>query len=242
MGYARLTQKVLVETKSTEKDIDKCLKWREGRVRNDGTVDESVQKVYAECVTLSQSSETSSCRDILSKALNVREYSGRVRGMGLGVTQTTLNKGQKRSEKNPSNRELMAIIQNISSEVEELKKERGKDIARSQQDMHIVSDKDSSNVDVLKNIPEGISPCSPYLLSPTYRIVAKGMVHNILGDKLHHKPLPVGYLKVSIDIAFEKDAELPIPDDDADIRLVGDAIGTYVAWQRNLISLNLEVK
>jgi hypothetical protein len=105
-------------------------------------------------VTLSQSSETSSCRDILSKALNVREYSGRVRGMGLGVTQTILNKGQKRSVKNPSTRELMAIIQNLSSEVEQLKKERGKDIARSQQDMHILSDKDSSNVDVLKNIPE----------------------------------------------------------------------------------------
>jgi len=105
-------------------------------------------------VTLSQSSETSSCRDILSKALNVREYSGRVRGMGLGVTQTILNKGQKRSEKNPNTRELMAIIQNLSSEVEQLKKERGKDIARSQQDMHILSDKDSSNVDVLKNIPE----------------------------------------------------------------------------------------
>jgi hypothetical protein len=104
-------------------------------------------------VTLSQSSETSSCRDILSKALNVCEYSGRVRGMGLGVTQTILNKGRKRSEKNPSTRELMAIIQNLSSEVEQLKKERGKDIA-SQQDMHILSDKDSSNVDVLKNIPE----------------------------------------------------------------------------------------
>jgi len=48
----------------------------------------------------------------------------------------------------------MAIIQNLSSEVEQLKKERVKDIARSQQDMHILSDKDSSNVDVLKNIPE----------------------------------------------------------------------------------------
>lgn len=33
-----------------------------------------------------------------------------------------------------------------------------------------------------------------------------------------------------------------IPDDVAGIRLVRDAIGTYVAWQRNLISLNLEVK
>ena len=49
-------------------------------------------------------------------------------------------------------------------------------------------------------------------------------------------------MKVSIDIALEKDAELPILDDDADIRLVGDAIGTNVAWQRNLISLNLEIK
>jgi hypothetical protein len=58
-------------------------------------------------MTLSQSSQTSSCRDILSKALNVRDYSGRVRGIGLGVTQTVLNKGQKKSEKNPSTRELM---------------------------------------------------------------------------------------------------------------------------------------
>ncbi len=105
-------------------------------------------------MTLSQSSETSSCRDILSKALNVREYSGRVRGMGLGVTQTVLNKGQKKCEKNPSTRELMAIIQNLTSEVDQLKKERGKDISRSQHDMHIPSDKDSSNIDVLKNIPE----------------------------------------------------------------------------------------
>jgi hypothetical protein len=63
-----------------------------------------------------------------------------------------------------------------------------------------------------------------------------------LGDKLHHKSLHVGYLKVSSDIALEQDAELLIPDDVADISLVGEAIGTYVAWQRNLISLNLEVK
>jgi len=59
---------------------------------------------------LSQSSQTSSCRDILSKTLNVCEYLGRVRGMGLGVTQTVLNKSQKKSEKNPSANELMAII------------------------------------------------------------------------------------------------------------------------------------
>ncbi|AES66405.2 hypothetical protein MTR_2g068910 [Medicago truncatula] len=197
----------LRETKSKEEDIDECLRWREGRVKKDGMVDESVQKIYEECV-------------ILSTTLNVREYSGRVRGMGLGATQTVLNKGRKKSEKNPSIRELLAIIQNLSSDLDQLKKERGKDSSRSQQDMHIPSDKDSGNIDVLKNIPEGISPCSLFLLSPTYRIVAKGMLHNILGDKLHHKPLPDGYLKVLVDIVLEQDAELPILDDVADIRLV----------------------
>ncbi|AES66403.2 hypothetical protein MTR_2g068890 [Medicago truncatula] len=62
--------KRLRETKSKEEDIDECLRWREGRVKKDGMVDESVQKVYEECVTLSQSSQTFSCRHILSKALN----------------------------------------------------------------------------------------------------------------------------------------------------------------------------
>lgn len=74
--------------------------------------------------------------------------------MGLGATQTVLNKGRKKSEKNPSIRELLAIIQNLSSDLDQLKKERGKDSSRSQQDMHIPSDKDSGNIDVLKNIPE----------------------------------------------------------------------------------------
>jgi hypothetical protein len=44
-----------------------------------------------------------------------------------------------------------------------------------------------------------------------------------LGDILHHKPLPAGYLKVSVDMALESNAELPIPDDVAKVRLVGEA-------------------
>jgi len=51
-------------------------------------------------VTISQEeSQTSSCKDIRSKVLNVREYFGLVRGMEFGVTQTVFNKHQKKSEK-----------------------------------------------------------------------------------------------------------------------------------------------
>jgi hypothetical protein len=62
-----------------------------------------------------------------------------------------------------------------------------------------------------------------------------------LGDILHHKPLPADYFKVSVDIALESNAELPIPDDVAEVRLVGEVIGSYVAWPTKLISLNVEV-
>jgi len=48
----------------------------------------------------------------------------------------------------------MVIIQKLQSEVHQLKKEKGKDMSRSQHDMHIPSDKDSSNINVLKNIHE----------------------------------------------------------------------------------------
>ena len=69
---------------------------------------------------------------------------------------------------------------------------------------------------------------STLLISPTYRMVGKGKVHNTLGELLHTKPLPTGCLKVSVDIAMEKDALLPHSDDVSDATLVGDAIGSFV--------------
>ena len=45
-------------------------------------------------------------------------------------------------------------------------------------------------------------------------MVAKGKVHNTLGEVLHHQPLPAGYLKVLIDISLEG--------------------GAYVAWSSSL--------
>ncbi|KAI5395503.1 hypothetical protein KIW84_061891 [Lathyrus oleraceus] len=80
-----------------------------------------------------------------------------------------------------------------------------------------------------------------YLSSPTYRLVGKGKVHNTLGDLLHHRPLPDGHLKVSVDVVLDKDALLPIPDIVSETTLLRDAIGSFVAWPLDLIFIDDEV-
>ena len=72
-------------------------------------------------------------------------------------------------------------------------------------------------------------------------MVGKGKVHNTLGEVLHHKPLPYGYLKILIDIGLEDGASLPIQDEVSDATLVGEAIGAYVAWPSRLIRVDDEV-
>ena len=62
-----------------------------------------------------------------------------------------------------------------------------------------------------------------------------------MGEVLHHKPLPSGYLKVSIDISLEEGALLPFPDEVSDATLVGEAIAAYVAWPSRLIRVDDEV-
>ncbi|KAI5402401.1 hypothetical protein KIW84_050133, partial [Lathyrus oleraceus] len=86
----------------------------------------------------------------------------------------------------------------------------------------------------------GISSCQLYLSSPTYRLVGKGKVHNTSGDLLHHRPLPDGHLKVSVDVVLDKDALLPIPDIVSETTLLRDAIGSFVAWPLDLIFIDDE--
>jgi hypothetical protein len=62
-----------------------------------------------------------------------------------------------------------------------------------------------------------------------------------LGELLHHKPLPDGCLKVSVDIALELDVLLQIPDVVSETTLLRDAIGSFVAWPADLIFIDEEV-
>jgi hypothetical protein len=68
-------------------------------------------------------------------------------------------------------------------------------------------------------------------------LVAHGKLYNTGSDVLHNKKLPPGYVKVRIDVAVEREALLPIPVEEGDVLTVGEAIGTFVAWQLNLVKL-----
>ncbi|KAI5436710.1 hypothetical protein KIW84_023000 [Lathyrus oleraceus] len=82
-GYARLQQRILAEEKSDATSLPEHVLWKAARVGKDGAVVEAVQNVYDECETLSQtlpSTEVQDCRSLLSRVLNVPEYSDRVMG------------------------------------------------------------------------------------------------------------------------------------------------------------------
>ncbi|KAI5399043.1 hypothetical protein KIW84_064421 [Lathyrus oleraceus] len=94
---------------------------------------------------------------------------------------------------------------------------------------------DRASINYQPKFPEGISPCQLYLSSPTYRMVGKGKVHNTSGELLHHNPLPVGFMKVSVDLVLDTDAVLPLPDVVSETTLMRDAVGSFVGWPSDLI-------
>lgn len=99
------------------------------------------------------------------------------------------------------------------------------------------SAKDSCSPLALDAIPKGVSSIEIYLSSPCQRLVAHVKLYNTGSDVLHNKKLPPGYVKVRIDVAVEREALLPIPVEEGDVLTVGEAIGTFVAWQLNLVKL-----
>ncbi|KAI5443068.1 hypothetical protein KIW84_011918 [Lathyrus oleraceus] len=236
VGYGRLEQSMLQKEESSETSLPAHVLWKEARVGKSGVPQEEVLHVYQKCEELSQSLSPDDTKGILSRALDVPEYSGRVRGKGFGVTPTSLS---IKKGKAPSNRELHARLEAMQAELDALRREREASASTVYRD---ASDKDSINCTFQPNIPEGISHCQLYLSSPYYRMVGKGKVHNVSGVLLHTRELPAGCLKVSVDIAVEPNAALPYPSDDSDATTVHEAVGSFVAWPTNLICVGYELQ
>ncbi|KAI5407446.1 hypothetical protein KIW84_053636 [Lathyrus oleraceus] len=242
LGYARLEEKILDETKSDATSLPPHVLWKEARVGKDGTVRDDVQHIYDECETLSQSistAEDQENRSVLSRALNVPEYPGRVRGKGHGCTPTSLYKNPRR--RNPSNQEVMETLQALQAQVLQLQKDNERYRCMEKGSSQLKETSEKASINCQNKFPEGISSCQLYLSSPTYRLVGKGKVHNTSGDLLHHRPLPDGHLKVSVDVVLDKDALLPIPDIVSETTFLRDAIGSFVAWPLDLIFIDDEV-
>ncbi|KAF1863072.1 hypothetical protein Lal_00018919 [Lupinus albus] len=81
---------------------------------------------------------------------------------------------------------------------------------------------------------KGINTYKLYLDIPSKRVVGVGKVHKLLDVMLHNARPPPNHVKVATDVAIDDDALLSIPLDE-DILRVGGAIGTFLAWQINLV-------
>ena len=82
---------------------------------------------------------------------------------------------------------------------------------------------------------QGISSIKIYVASPSRKLVARGKLHNTTGDTVHGIKLPLGYVKVTIEVVHVADALLPIPVEDGDVSTIDQAVGTIVAWPFHLV-------
>ncbi|XP_058758459.1 uncharacterized protein LOC131631713 [Vicia villosa] len=155
------------------------------------------------------------------------------------MTPTSFYKSPRRRS-NLTNEEVLQKLQELQAQVSELQRDKDMYMREKCNTSSVKETSDKASINCQRKFPEGISSCQLYLSSPNYRLVGKGKVHNTLGDLLHHRPLPDGHLKVSVDVVLDHDAMLPVPDMVSETTLLRDAIGSFVAWPSELITISDE--
>ncbi|KAJ1403305.1 Ulp1 protease family, C-terminal catalytic domain [Sesbania bispinosa] len=76
--------------------------------------------------------------------------------------------------------------------------------------------------------------------NPSYHLVGRGSVYNQLGDTLHNRPLPPEHVRVGVEIILDGNAPLHVPNEDAGLLVLDDALGAHVAWPIGLIDLKIK--
>ncbi|CAI8610914.1 unnamed protein product [Vicia faba] len=258
LGCARLEADMVKESEVGE--INRSQVWKVARVNKSGVIDnENVQRVVDQCEKLTEALSEEERQDlgptnILFEALNLPNYSGRVRTYGFGVLerekierdkldreklerQQTEEVEERQQPKQVSERlqqpEKVAQRQHLEQVVERKQPEK---VAESR----LPSDKGSCNPGSFGNIPEGLFPVNIYLSSPSRCLVARGKLYNTKGNTVHGMTLPPGYVKVNIEVAIVPNVPLPISVEDGDVSMVGQAIGTIVPWPTKLLEFVAE--
>ncbi|XP_021768910.1 uncharacterized protein LOC110733208 isoform X2 [Chenopodium quinoa] len=247
-GCARYEQDMIKKLKNDEGKIVSCLGrgelWKLMRTNQDNIVIPSAKakEVAARIDDLMHQSSNGEFvdhgrDDVLSRALQKKEGTGRVRAVGAGVTPK-IYFGACDSKKEKIT-EMESRIKFLEQELQELKKSRLEEKMKHL-DEEIVENYSIDEVALEHNktiqIPEGIIACQLALSDPSYRVVATGKVHNVNnGSVVHNKSLPSGYMRVAIDYTTEEHTPLPVPLDDGEAFVLKDAINTIVLWPTHLI-------
>ncbi|GAU25089.1 hypothetical protein TSUD_257830 [Trifolium subterraneum] len=229
LGYARLEEDII---KGTGEQIIPCVNvWVSACVGKDGEIDNAnVQSVKDKCNKLTQSLPEEEEQDLgptdtLFKALDLPEYSGRIRSYGKGVFKKRLYAPRSNSTQAQVNN-LYAITSVLAKKVENLQaneitgRQQPEKMVERQQPEEVLerpqpnqtqqSAKDSYNHVDIDSILKGISSINIYLGFPSLRLVVRGKLHNTEGDMVHGIKLPLGYDKVSIEVPLISYAPLPI--------------------------------
>uniref|UniRef100_A0A803N0V5 Transposase-associated domain-containing protein n=1 Tax=Chenopodium quinoa TaxID=63459 RepID=A0A803N0V5_CHEQI len=238
-GCARYEQDMIKKLKNDEGKIVSCLGrgelWKLMRTNQDNIVIPSAKakEVAARIDDLMHQSSNGEFvdhgrDDVLSRALQKKEGTGRVRAVGAGVTPK-IYFGACDSKKEKIT-EMESRIKFLEQELQELKKSRLEEKMKHL-DEEIVENYSIDEVALEHNktiqIPEGIIACQLALSDPSYRVVATGKVHNVNnGSVVHNKSLPSGYMRVAIDYTTEEHTPLPVPLDDGEAFVLKDAINT----------------
>ncbi|KAL6544391.1 hypothetical protein OROMI_023253 [Orobanche minor] len=253
LGYARIREIIMdKKIKAGEKNpvVTRLDAWEYARQNADGVVDDPATLEILEDVVISnQLSEhelTNIGTDDLLARLIPLEYAGRVRGLGWGVTKTSLQTVTSASEMS----KLKSDISFLKNEIKELKRNGYILGAQSGGSSHmdnfdidddVDGEHDDNHDDVLsEDLPQGKSACYLYV-EPGRRNVGRGILWNDVNDRmLHGVPLEEGYVRVQFEVAVpaEANTRLPRPCDEAN--RVGEAPGYFLAWPRKLVSLKLE--
>ncbi|KAK2351830.1 ubiquitin-specific protease [Trifolium repens] len=191
--------------------------------------------------------------DILYQALDRPQYSGRVRARGFAVCPKDVFPPELPAAKQKTVDNIHAMYNRVIERLNILEREkeerhqaseaeaveREQPVVKCQQPEAVEREqpsvKDSCNPVDFDTIPKGISSIKIYVASPSRKLVARGKLHTTKGDMVHGMKLPLGYVKVTIEVVHVADALLPIPVEDGDVSTIGQAVGTIVAWPFHLV-------